>query len=77
MQMASGAAEHKGFFIWMQQQNADIICIQETKAQLHQLNSDPFCPTRTTIASIMMLIKKAIAGSLYYCRKQPDKIISV
>ncbi len=38
------AAERKGFFIWMQQQKADIICIQETKAQLHQLNSDPFCP---------------------------------
>ena len=32
------SAERKGFFTWMQQQNADIICIQETKAQLHQLN---------------------------------------
>jgi exodeoxyribonuclease-3 len=38
------SAERKGFFTWMQQQNADIICIQETKAQVHQLISDPFCP---------------------------------
>ena len=31
------SAERKGFFSWMQQQNADIICLQETKAQEHQL----------------------------------------
>ena len=38
------SAERKGFFSWMHQQNADIICIQETKAQIHQLDPDPFCP---------------------------------
>jgi exodeoxyribonuclease-3 len=38
------SAERKGFFAWMQQQNADIICLQETKAQLHQLSSDPLLP---------------------------------
>lgn len=28
------SAERKGFFTWMQLQNADIICLQETKAQV-------------------------------------------
>jgi exodeoxyribonuclease-3 len=31
------SAERKGFFTWMQLQNANIICLQETKAQVHQL----------------------------------------
>jgi exodeoxyribonuclease-3 len=31
------AAARKGFFDWLGTQNADVVCIQETKAQLHQL----------------------------------------
>jgi exodeoxyribonuclease-3 len=69
------AAERKGFFIWMQQQNADIICIQETKAQLHQLDSDPFCP-KGYHCFYHDAEKKGYSGVALYCRKQPDKIIS-
>jgi exodeoxyribonuclease-3 len=69
------AAERKGFFIWIQQQNADIICIQETKAQLHQLNSDPFCP-KDYHCFYHDADKKGYSGVALYCRKQPDKIIS-
>ncbi|MFA6164308.1 MAG: exodeoxyribonuclease III [Methylobacter sp.] len=69
------AAERKGFFIWMQQQNADIICIQETKAQLHQLNSNPFCP-KDYHCFYHDADKKGYSGVALYCRKQPDKIIS-
>ncbi|WP_254257908.1 hypothetical protein [Methylobacter tundripaludum] len=36
------SAGRKGFFTWMQPQNTDIICIQETKAQPYQLSFDPF-----------------------------------
>ena len=32
------AAARKGFFEWMHQQDADVVCIQETKAQHHQVN---------------------------------------
>ncbi len=69
------SAERKGFFTWMQQQNADIICIQETKAQLHQLNSDPFCPTNYH-CFYHDAEKKDYSGVALYCKKQPDKIIS-
>ena len=31
------AAARKGFFDWLPAQNADFVCIQETKAQLPQL----------------------------------------
>lgn len=38
------AAERKGLFPWLQQQQADFVCIQETKAQLHQLAPAKFMP---------------------------------
>ena len=38
------AAARKGFFCWLEKQNADIICLQETKAQTHQLSNELFHP---------------------------------
>ena len=38
------AAARKGFFDWMAAQNADVVCIQETKAQEHQLEDEQFRP---------------------------------
>ena len=38
------AAQRKGFFSWLSEQNADVICIQETKAQVHQLDPALFEP---------------------------------
>ena len=38
------AAARKGFFDWLEKQNADIVCIQETKAQRHQLEDPVFSP---------------------------------
>ena len=32
------AAERKGFFSWLRKQNADVVCLQEIKAQEHQLD---------------------------------------
>jgi len=69
------SAERKGFFTWMQLQNADIVCIQETKAQIHQLSSDPFCP-QDYHCFYHDAEKKGYSGVALYCRKQPDKIIS-
>jgi exodeoxyribonuclease-3 len=69
------SAERKGFFTWMHQQSADIICIQETKAQLHQLSSDPFCPVGYH-CFYHDAEKKGYSGVALYCKNQPDKIIS-
>ena len=32
------AAERKGFFSWLKKQNADVVCLQEIKAQEDQLD---------------------------------------
>ena len=39
------AAARKGFFAWLEQQNADVVCFQETKAQEHQLVDPIFKPS--------------------------------
>ena len=38
------AAERKGFFRWLKKQNADVVCLQEIKAQEDQLD-ERFYPT--------------------------------
>ncbi|MFZ2406039.1 MAG: endonuclease/exonuclease/phosphatase family protein [Methylobacter sp.] len=68
------SAERKDFFTWMQLQNTEIICIQETKAQLHQLIPDLFCPTN--YHCFYHDAKKDHSGAALYCKKQPDKFIS-
>ncbi len=38
------AAARKGFFTWMQQQNADVICVQELKAQAADMQDPALMP---------------------------------
>ncbi len=38
------SAAQKGFFTWLAEQNADVVCLQETKAQQHQLQDPLFHP---------------------------------
>ncbi|MCK4840551.1 MAG: exodeoxyribonuclease III [Methylococcales bacterium] len=68
------AAERKGFFAWMATQNADVICIQETKAQIAQLKADVFCPEGYH-CFYHDAEKKGYSGVALYCRQKPDEII--
>jgi exodeoxyribonuclease-3 len=38
------AAHRKGFLSWLEAQNADVICLQETKAQIAQLDPELAAP---------------------------------
>jgi len=69
------SAERKGFFNWMPLQDADIICIQETKAQTHQLNLDCYYP-KDYHCFYHDADKKGYSGVAVYCKKQPDNIIN-
>lgn len=68
------AAERKGFFPWMSNQNADVICIQETKAQIHQLQANAFQPEGYH-CFYHDAEKKGYSGVALYCRNKPDEII--
>lgn len=69
------AAQRKGFFDWLTQQNADAVCIQETKAQLPQLeNQSVFFPLAHNFYHDAQ--KKGYSGTALYLKHQPDEIKS-
>ena len=68
------AAERKGFFQWLPEQQADIICIQETKAQVHQLQAEVFHP-QGYHCYYHDAEKKGYSGVALYCKSQPDEVI--
>ena len=68
------AAARKGFFEWLDTQNADIICIQETKAQEHQLIDECFRPNGY-YSYYDDAIKKGYSGVAIYSRHKPKKVI--
>jgi len=67
------AAAKKGFFEWLKQENADVICIQETKAQEHQLDAEIFHPKGHHVY-FSDAEKKGYSGVALYCKKIPDKV---
>ncbi len=69
------AAARKGFFDWLAKQDADVVCIQETKAQVHQLEDPVFWPEGYHCYYVDA-VKKGYSGVALYSRKQPDKIVT-
>ena len=67
------AAARKGFFEWLPQQNADIICIQETKAQIDQLDDEIYSPPGYE-RFLFDAEKKGYSGVAIYTRIKPDNI---
>lgn len=67
------AAARKGFFPWMAQQAADIVCIQETKAQHHQLKDREFFPPGYH-CYYHDALKPGYSGTAIYAKHQPDRV---
>lgn len=69
------SAARKGFFTWLRRQRADVVCLQETKAQIDQLLDDHFRP-RYYHAYFHDAEKKGYSGVAIYCRRKPDRVIA-
>lgn len=75
------SAASKGFFDWFRAQDADILCVQETKAQEHQLlaadgdglNSE-FLPDGYKAWFKDASTKKGYSGVAIYSRREPDEV---
>jgi len=67
------AAHRKGFFEWMLKQDVDVVCIQETKAQIHQLSEEILLP-KGFYGFFNDAEKKGYSGVAIYSRQQPDEI---
>ncbi len=68
------AATRKGFLPWLAAQPADIVCIQELKAQMADLSNDILAPAGYQ-GYFHCAIKKGYSGVGIYCRNKPDRII--
>ena len=70
------SAARKGFFDWLATQDADVVCIQETKAQPGDLEGDETFFPAGWHAYFNSAEKKGYAGVAIYSRKKPDVVLN-
>jgi len=68
------AASRKGFFEWMKKQRADVVCLQETKAQESQLEDELFFPSGYH-RYLHDAEKRGYSGVALYCKHKPRRVI--
>ena len=68
------SAAKKGLYLWLAAQKADVICIQETKAQEADLEGDNHAGGPFAIKGFERYLhsaeKKGYAGVALYCRRK-------
>ena len=69
------SAAGKGLFQWLPRQDADVVCLQETKAQEHQLQDVCFQPTGYH-CRYYDAERKGYSGVAIYSRRKPDRVIT-
>jgi len=69
------SAGRKGFYEWLKNQNADFVCIQETKAQMDDLKSDDLYFPPEFYCEYVDAEKKGYSGVAIYARNQPSMVI--
>jgi len=68
------SATTKGFFDWFGDQQADVLCVQETKAQEHQLADACFRPGGYHCHFRDATSKKGYSGVAVYSKRKPDEV---
>jgi exodeoxyribonuclease-3 len=68
------AAARKGFFAWMGRQRADILCVQELKAQAADLSKQMLAPGRYN-GYFHYAEKRGYSGTGIYALRQPDRAV--
>ena len=67
------SAHKKGFHQWMARQRADVICMQETKAQIDQLDKSVHSPGKWH-SYFYDAEKKGYSGVAIFSRREPDAV---
>jgi exodeoxyribonuclease-3 len=73
------SAASKGFFDWFAGRDADVLCVQETKAQEHQLSGEAgakngCCPDGYKAWFRDASTRKGYSGVAIYARREPDAV---
>ncbi len=68
------AAANKGLVAWLDAQQADVVCIQETKAQIDQLDLAVHVPAGYH-ALFCDAERKGYSGTALFSRREPDAVV--
>lgn len=73
------AVEKKGFVDWLLQTDADVICIQETKANANQLSEELLNPKNSEkgisyYSYFYSAVRPGYSGTAIYCKAKPDAV---
>ena len=68
------SAANKGYFAWLQTQQADLICMQEVKAQASDMTAEMLAPAGY-YGYFHYAEKKGYSGVGIYCKAKPDAVI--
>jgi exodeoxyribonuclease-3 len=68
------SAARKGFFDWLQAQDADVVCVQETKCQRDQI-TDPLFHPAGYHCYYFDAVKKGYSGVAVYSRVKPEDVV--
>ncbi len=68
------SAARKGFFAWMTRSRADVVCVQELKAQAADLSPEMRGPGSYR-GFFHCAEKKGYSGVGLYCRRAPDRVV--
>lgn len=69
------SATSKGFFAWLAQQDADIVCLQELRAQAPDMTGQMLAPFGYD-GHFHYAERKGYSGVGLYCRIRPQRVIS-
>jgi len=69
------AAIKKGLLEWMQEENADIICLQETKAKEDQIPTDEITLAGYPYQYYFSAQKAGYSGVAIFCKEKPNHIV--
>ena len=68
------AANKKGLFNWLSEENADIVCLQEVRAQLDDIQGDEYWPNGYHCFH-NQAVKKGYSGVAIFTKEKPESLI--
>ena len=68
------SAHSKGLYTWLSRQRADVLCLQETKAQIDQLGDKIRAPNKWH-TYFVDAEKKGYSGVAIFAKREPDRIV--
>ena len=68
------SAHSKGLYSWLSRQRADVLCLQETKAQIDQLKPE-ICQPKGWHTYFVDAEKKGYSGVAIFSKQEPDRVV--